>query len=175
MLNSTSLDDLHPIVALKARRLIEAASATGLQIIVTSTLRDAEAQAKLYALGRTETGPRANPSRPLGVCVTSNNAGESLHEYGCAFDCFPVLAGHALWGAQPLEWRAWCTLRAIADSPKVNLQWGGRSRAEGCLRELWHFHYSAGFTASDLRLGAQLPAVTLGELSRALKRHPKRR
>jgi LAS superfamily LD-carboxypeptidase LdcB len=173
MLNSTAIGDLHPIVALKATRLIVAAGEIGLQLVIVSTLRDAEAQAKRYALGRTELGPQARPGRALGVCVTSNAPGESLHEYGCAFDCFPTLAGYALTGAQTLEWRAWVALRELAALPRINLQWGGYHRAEGCLRELWHFHYCAGLTAAELKAGAQLPAVTLGEPSRA--RAPRRK
>lgn len=173
MLNSTALDALHPIVAVKARRFIEAASATGLHIVVVSTLRDAEAQARLYACGRTEQGPCANAQRELGVCVTSNPPGQSFHEYGCAFDAFPVLAGYLMWGTSSLEWKAWSTLRSIAASPRVNLQWGGRVRRDGCMRELWHFHYSAGLTAEDLRNGATLPDVTLGEPSRS-RRGPRR-
>jgi len=175
MLNSTALEDLQPLVALKASRLVAQANAIGLQLVIVSTLRDAEAQARRYALGRTELGPQARPGRPLGVCVTANAPGDSFHEYGCAFDAFPTLAGHALTGSQTLEWRAWVALRELAALPAINLQWGGYERAEGCLRELWHFHYCAGFTAAELRAGARLPAVTLGELPRARRAPQKRR
>lgn len=175
MFNSTRIDELQPIVAVKARRLIEAAQSIGLELVIVSTLRDAEAQAKRYALGRTEVGPQARPARPLGVCVTSNAAGESFHEYGCAFDAYPMLAGYLLTMSATLEWRAWVALRELAALPRINLQWGGYERAEGCLRELSHFHYSAGLTAAELRAGAQLPAVTLGETSRARPSRPRRR
>lgn len=171
-MNSSSIDDLHPVVATKARRFAAAVETIGLQLVIVSTLRDALAQTKLYALGRTEQGPRANTQRELGVCVTLNPPGLSLHEYGCAFDAFPALGGYLLTGMQPLEWRAWAALRKIADSPAVNLQWGGRTRADGCLRELWHFYYTAGLTAAQLRDGARLPDVTLGEPRRRSRRAP---
>lgn len=175
MLNSTALGDLHQLVALKASRLIAKAGAIGLQLVIVSTLRDAEAQAKRYALGRTELGPQSRPARPLGLCVTTNAAGESFHEYGCAFDAFPVLAGYPLTMSAALEWRAWVALRELAALPDINLQWGGYQRAEGCLRELSHFHYSAGLTAGDLLAGARLPAVTLGEPSLSRASRPRRR
>lgn len=164
MLNSTSIDDLQPLVAVKVRRLIAAAGEQGLQLVIISTLRDAECQAKLYAMGRAAPGARANAQRPLGLSVTSNKPGESLHEYGCAIDCFPVLAGYLVSSTHPLvEWKAWLTLRKLAASPGINLQWGAGEPEPNCLRQHWHFHYSAGLTAAELAAGAQLPEVTLGE------------
>lgn len=151
---------------------MDAASELGISLVVISTLRDAEEQAKLYALGRTAQGLRANSQRELGLCVTSNAPGLSLHEYGCAFDVFPIVAGQPITLAGPLEWRAWAAMRNIADSPGVNLQWGGRHRADGCLRELWHFYYSAGLTALQLKEGAKLPEVTLGERQPRSRRAP---
>lgn len=172
MVNSASIDDLHPVVATKARRFMHAAGERGLSIVIISTLRDAEAQARLYALGRTEQGLRANSQRELGLCVTSSAPGLSLHEYGCAFDAFPIVGGQPITLSGPLEWRAWAALRNIADSPAVNLQWGGRHRVDGCLRELWHFYYTAGLTAEQLRDGAKLPDVTLGEKRRRSRPAP---
>jgi peptidoglycan L-alanyl-D-glutamate endopeptidase CwlK len=175
MLNSTSLDDLRPLVRVKVRRLIEAAAAQGIQIVIVSTLRDAEAQAALYALGRTTQGPAASLVHEIGSKVTHNAPGDSLHEYGCAIDLFPAIAGHLLTGSRHLEWATWRKLRTIAASPSINLQWGGGSRPDGFVRELWHFHYSAGLSAAELKAGAQLPDVTLGEpsLARASRRRTK--
>lgn len=47
MINSRDLDALHPKVAAMARELIARCHAEGIDLLVTSTYRDAEAQAAL--------------------------------------------------------------------------------------------------------------------------------
>lgn len=164
MRNSTSIDDLHPIVAEKARRFIYVAEGAGIGILIASTLRDAEAQADIYALARTTPGPHQNTKRPMGFTVTQNAPGASFHEYGCAFDAHPTINGRLVKSISPCDWRVWLHLAEIAKMPRVNLQWGGRHRPKDGLRELWHFHYSAGLTAQELAAGSRLPDVSIGTI-----------
>jgi len=76
---------------------ISLAKAAGVQIIVTSTYRDFLAQDALYAIGRTTDMNR----RP----VTNARAGESWHNYRCAWDVVPVVNGKAVWDAKDPLWQ----------------------------------------------------------------------
>ena len=77
MIDSRDIKDLHPIVASLAKTLIERAkNELGIKLLITSTLRDNECQAKLYAKGRTAPGPKVTNAKP----------GQSFHNYGVAFD-----------------------------------------------------------------------------------------
>ena len=52
MIASRDINDLDPVVAAKVRQWIGACAKAGIDIIITSTFRDFEAQGKLYAQGR---------------------------------------------------------------------------------------------------------------------------
>ena len=56
MINSRKLSDLNHFVEKKANDFILTCECNQIQIIVTSTYRDADAQALLYAQGRTSPG-----------------------------------------------------------------------------------------------------------------------
>jgi peptidoglycan L-alanyl-D-glutamate endopeptidase CwlK len=86
MMASRSFEDLHPLVADKARQLVKLAAADGIEILVTSTLRTFEEQAELFAIGRTKTGNK----------VTNAKAGESWHNFGLAFDVVSPVNGRPL-------------------------------------------------------------------------------
>lgn len=62
--------------------------ANGITVILICTLRDREAQAALFAQGRTTKGK----------IVTNAKPGESWHEYGCAGDVLPLRHGKPIWG-----------------------------------------------------------------------------
>ena len=74
------LQGVHPLVAGKARQLIEQAYKEGINVIITQGLRTVEEQNELYAQGRTKPGK----------IVTNAKGGYSYHNYGLAFD-FAVL------------------------------------------------------------------------------------
>ena len=76
MINSRKISDLHPIVQEQCRHFIEACAVQGVDVIITSTLRDNEAQAALYSQGRSRSGPIVTHAKP----------GTSAHNYGLAFD-----------------------------------------------------------------------------------------
>lgn len=59
----------------------------GVRLRFTQTLRTDKEQDDLYALGRTKINPNGKTTeRPLGYTVTKAKAGQSIHNYGLAFD-----------------------------------------------------------------------------------------
>ena len=76
MINSRSLDELLPEVKAKVEHFIALCQDSGIELLVTSTYRDNESQAALYAQGRTAPGN----------IVTNAGAGDSYHNYRCAVD-----------------------------------------------------------------------------------------
>ena len=162
MKNSRSLDDLHDIVALKARRLIETLAEGGIELVIVSTLRDEEMQGALYSLGRAEIGPNPTPKRPRGSVVTDNTAGYSFHQYGLAFDAWPMVNGRLICTFAMPEWAIWNHIRKTCGARGISLVMGNPKREPPThWREWWHFQYTAGLTVEDLRRGATLPDVQL--------------
>lgn len=134
MISSRSLSDLDPRVAAMARKLIGRAKQEGIDLIVTSTYRDHEAQAALYAQGRT---------RP-GKIVTNAKPGYSIHNYRLAFDVVPVAGGKAIWNDIPL----WARVGKLGQ--EVGLEWGGAWKT---FRDRPHFQWTNGLSVRDLRAG----------------------
>ena len=87
MKSSRNLDDLLPPVRARARAFLDACAAAGIDVLITSTLRDVEAQNALYAQGRTAPGK----------IVTNARGGDSWHNWGCAIDFVPMLNGKCQW------------------------------------------------------------------------------
>jgi peptidoglycan L-alanyl-D-glutamate endopeptidase CwlK len=134
--------------------------ANGIEPLIYCTLRDGEAQEAEYARGRTTPGLR----------VTWARAGESLHQYGLAFDFVPLRHGKPVWGtggngldddqADDLtdddltdDLELWMRCGAIGEL--VGLAWAGRWAPPK--REFPHMQYTGGLTLADLQAG-QLPA-----------------
>lgn len=138
MIHSRNILDLLPVVALKASAFVAACRAIGIDVLITSTLRDAEAQTALYAQGRT---------RP-GRVVTNARAGQSWHNHGCAFDFVPIMHGKAMWE----DTRTFERCGLVAEA--LGLEWAGRWT--GRLREMSHCQYTAGLTLADLRAGRRV-------------------
>ena len=122
MINSRDLMDLLPIVAAKASAFKSTCKAQGIDIIFTSTYRDAENQAALYAQGRTTPGR----------IVTNAKDGESFHNYKCAFDFAPIVNGKIDWN----DANTFTKCGIIAES--VGLEWAGRWTT---FREFPHFQH----------------------------------
>lgn len=53
MINSRKIEDLTPAVAEKCRAFVAECAAQGIDVLITSTYRDFESQAALFAKGRT--------------------------------------------------------------------------------------------------------------------------
>lgn len=97
MINSRSLNDLDPVVRDIANTHLALCHLHGIELIVTSTWRDAESQDALYAIGRTAELTR----RP----VTQARAWRSWHQYKNAYDVAPVVGGKPIWNAQDPVWK----------------------------------------------------------------------
>lgn len=121
-------------------RFIDACAQQGIDVIITSTYRDHESQAALYARGRTTPG---------GI-VTNARPGFSFHNYHLAFDFAPLVEGKIPWGDAKLFTRC----GEIAES--VGLEWAGRWKS---FREMAHCQFTGGLTLSQLQAGMKLKEV----------------
>ena len=139
MINSRKIEDLHPRVAEMASKFIERCDAAGIDVIITSTYRDHESQATLYAQGRTAPGRKVTNAKP----------GQSWHNWKLAFDFCPIVNGKAAWEDENL----FTVCGEIGE--QIGLEWAGRWKS---FRELAHMQYTGGLTLADLQAGKTLPA-----------------
>jgi peptidoglycan L-alanyl-D-glutamate endopeptidase CwlK len=137
VINSRDIDELHPLVKAKAEKFIRFCKASGIDVILTSTYRDAESQAALYAQGRSAPGPRVTNAKP----------GESFHNWRVAFDFVPIVNGKAQWNDTTLFARC----GELAE--QCGLEWAGRWRN---FKELAHCQYTGGLTIKDFQAGKTL-------------------
>ena len=137
MINSRSLSDLNPKVAAMCSEFINRCKAEGIDVIITSTYRDAEAQNKLYAQGRTEPGKK----------VTNAKAGQSYHNWRVAFDFVPLVNGKAMWNDAVLF------LKCGEIAEGVGLEWAGRWKK---FNETAHCQYTGGLSLADFQAGKTL-------------------
>ena len=135
---SRSLDDLLPVVEVKARLFQQKCAEQGLDVLIYCTHRSSEEQDELYAQGRTKPGK----------VVTNARGGESWHNHRCAFDFVPLVAGKPAWSNTSLYRKA----GVIAES--VGLEWAGRWT--GSLRETAHCQYTGGLTLAQLKSGVKI-------------------
>jgi peptidoglycan L-alanyl-D-glutamate endopeptidase CwlK len=136
MISSRDLADLLPTVEAMARQLIDACEAAGIDLLVTSTYRDNDAQAALYAKGRTVFP---------GPIVTNAKAGESYHNWRVALDFCPIEGGKCAWN----DLAAFERVGVIAEG--LGFEWAGRWT--GAFREEAHVQYTGGLTLAQLQAG----------------------
>lgn len=140
MINSRSLDDLHPAVKARALAFIHECQANGIDALIYCTYRDEAAQNAAYASGRTAPGP----------IVTNARAGQSMHQYRVAFDACPTIKGKPVWDATSADGkRLWATFGKCGEA--VGLEWS--ARWSGKLKESAHFQYTGGLTLAQLKIG----------------------
>jgi len=139
MITSRSLDDLLPVVKNMAQELVEACKSSGIDLLITSTYRDLEAQAELYAKGRTVSGP----------IVTCAKPGESFHNFRVALDFCPIEDGKCAWN----DFAAFERVGELAET--IGFEWAGRWT--GAMREEAHVQYTGGLTIAQLESG-RMPA-----------------
>jgi peptidoglycan L-alanyl-D-glutamate endopeptidase CwlK len=132
MINSRKLEYLQADVRALAEKLIALCHDDGIDLIITSTYRDYEAQDALYAIGRTKPGKK----------VTNAKGGESYHNFKVAFDVVPIVGGKCVWDDNEL----WKKLGALGKS--LGLEWAGDWKS---FKELCHFQLTNGRTLADFR------------------------
>ena len=138
MINSRSLDDLIPPARVRVQAFLDAAKAAGIDLLVTSTYRDNASQDALYAQGRTKPGK----------IVTNAKAGQSWHNYRCAVDVVPIVAGKPRWDVKDEVWQQVGKLGKAA-----GLEWAGDWKR---FKEYPHFQYTGGLTLAQLQSGAKI-------------------
>ncbi|CVF20162.1 MULTISPECIES: M15 family metallopeptidase [Pseudomonadota] len=138
MKNSRSLDDLLPPVRSRAQAFLAACKQEGIDILVTSTYRDLESQAALYAQGRTAPGKRVTNAKP----------GQSYHNWRVAFDVVPLRDGKAVWNTTGADGKLWERIGQLGEA--AGLEWAGRWKT---FREYAHFQYTGGLSLAQLAAG----------------------
>jgi len=138
MINSRKLEDLNPKVAKLCNEFINKCREHGIDVLITSTYRDAASQTALYEQGRTKPG----------AIVTNAKAGQSFHNWKVAFDFVPIVNGKCQWANKEL----FATCGNIAES--VGLEWAGRW--SGKFKETAHCQYTGGLSLSDFQKGKTL-------------------
>jgi peptidoglycan L-alanyl-D-glutamate endopeptidase CwlK len=131
MVNSRLLSDLLPDVEQMCRSMIKDCQSAGIELIVTSTYRDYEAQLALFCQGR---------STP-GRIVTNAAAGYSWHNWRRAFDVVPVVGGKAIWDDDYM-WRKCGDI-----GKKSGLEWAGEWVT---FKEMPHFQFRGGHELQEL-------------------------
>jgi peptidoglycan LD-endopeptidase CwlK len=134
MINSRNINDLLPVVQTLAQYFIAKCKAEGIDLIVTSTYRDNEAQDALYKIGRGIIGKK----------VTNAKGGESFHNYRVALDVVPIIGGKCMWDDRAL----WNRIGAIGKS--VGFEWAGDWVT---FKEMPHFQFCGGLSLADFKAG----------------------
>jgi peptidoglycan LD-endopeptidase CwlK len=146
MINSRKIEDLHPHVQALCERFLSECGKSGIDIIITSTYRDAASQTALYAQGRTLPGN----------IVTNARAGQSWHNYCVAFDVVPLRNSKPVWGTAGKDGELWQSVGAIGRA--CGLEWAGDWKR---FKEMAHFQFTGGLTLADFRSGKNLKEVTV--------------
>lgn len=138
MINSRDLAELTPPARARAEKFLALAKAAGIDLLVTSTYRDAASQDALYAQGRTKPGR----------IVTNARAGQSWHNWRCALDVVPLRNGKPVWDVKDPIWQTVGKLGKDA-----GLEWAGDWKR---FKEFPHFQYTGGLTLAQLQAGAKI-------------------
>lgn len=131
MINSRNIDDLLPAVAEKCKKFIQLCKDENIDVLITSTYRDNESQAALYAQGRTTSGKKVTNAKP----------GYSFHNHRVAFDFVPIVNGKAVWD----NWKLFQKCGILAE--KAGLEWAGRWKS---FPETAHCQDTGGKTIEQL-------------------------
>lgn len=142
MINSRAIEHLHPKIQDGAQSFLDKCEEAGIDVIITSTLRDHECQQKLYDKGRTEESKKKKERK-----VTNAKPGYSWHNWGLAFDFVPVVNGKAIWNDKEV----FTQCGEIAES--LGFTWAGRWKR---FKEMAHCQYTGGLTLADMRAGKEL-------------------
>ena len=131
----SKLENLRSDVSRLARRLLDACSAAGVQIKITSGFRSWKDQDKLYRKGRDAPGKK----------VTNARGGHSWHNFARAFDVAFIVHGRISWEGP------WEMVGRIGE--QLGLEWGGRWHS---FRDECHFQLTGGMTLAQARKAYQV-------------------
>jgi peptidoglycan LD-endopeptidase CwlK len=106
-----NLKGVHPALALRVRKILDAMRALGFEMIVTDGVRTTEEQQALWRRGRTAPGPKVTNAD--GITTISK------HQTRRAVDCCFMVDGTASWA----ESNPWALYGAMARA--IGLVWGG--------------------------------------------------
>lgn len=122
---------LYPLVDRKANELLYKAKQKGHSIRITEGYRSLTRQDVLYSQGRTTSGR----------IVTNAKPGESLHNYGVAFDiCFTGKNPY------PTNEKVWKEIGQIGK--ELGFEWGGDWKT---FRDMPHFELTLDYNVSDFK------------------------
>jgi peptidoglycan L-alanyl-D-glutamate endopeptidase CwlK len=143
MISSRKPEDLCVTVHNMLNNHLALCKAAGIDVVVTSTYRDKEAQHLLYLQGRSQDGKQVVDIMRV---VTNADAGESFHNYRVAYDLMIIRHGKIVKNAEDPLW-----LKVGELGEQVGLTWAGRWK--GKLRESCHFQFTDGLTLLELQAG----------------------
>ena len=126
---------LKPYLQRKYKLHVELCRGMGIDIKIVSGYRSIEDQNKLYAQGRTAPGS----------IVTKAKGGESLHNYGVAYDVCPIVKGKFEWNAPDLTWE-----KIALCGEKLGLEAGAHWKE---FVDKPHFQAMFGYTLKDFQSG----------------------
>lgn len=153
MINSRDLKELNPKVRERVEKWLADCDAQGIDVLITSTYRDAESQNALFAQGRTKPGKK----------VTNARGGDSFHNWRCAVDFVPLRNGKPVWGTkgngidndptddEKDDLELWQRVGTLAE--KHGLEWAARWKR---FPEMAHVQFTGGLTLADFKAGKTL-------------------
>ncbi|HYP51986.1 MAG TPA: M15 family metallopeptidase [Pyrinomonadaceae bacterium] len=128
-INAARIAELDPAIRGRAEDFLAKSKAAGYDLRITQGLRTFEQQEELYKQGRTKPGQ----------IVTWARGGQSLHNFGLAFDVFDEKKGY------DLDWNKVGQLGKDA-----GLEWGGDWKGKP---DRPHFQYMGGLTLEEIQKG----------------------
>lgn len=138
MISSRDINELLPPVRERVQRFQQLCKEHGIDLLVTSTYRCNESQARLYAQGRTAPGK----------IVTNAKPGQSWHNHRCAIDVVPLINGKPNWNTKDPVWAKLGEL-----GKQAGLEWAGDWKR---FKEMAHFQYTGGLTLVQLQAGGKI-------------------
>ena len=120
---------------------LAACKGAGIDILITCTYRDTEAQDALYAQGRTAPGGK----------VTNAKGGQSMHNYRIAYDVVPMQNGKPVWKTAGEAGKLWAEVGALGKAQ--GLEWAGDWVS---FKEFPHFQFTGGHPLSYFQGGGTL-------------------
>lgn len=129
-ITSQRIATLHPFIRSRVADFINEADRLGIKLRITSAYRSFAEQDALFAQGRTQPGS----------IVTNARGGESIHNFGLAFDVVPMVHGQPDWNCD------WPFIGALGKS--YGFAWGGDWQT---FPDRPHFELDVGMSLAELR------------------------